>query len=62
MQETQEMRIQSLGWEDPTEEEMATHSGVFAWKILWTEEPGQLQSMGPQRAGHDWVTEHTGIF
>ena len=62
MQETQEMRIQSLGWEDPLEEEMATHSGVFVWKILWTEKPGRLQSMGPQRARHDWVTEHTGIF
>ena len=53
MQETQEMRIQSLGWEDPLEEEMATHSGVFVWKILWTEKPGRLQSMGPQRARHD---------
>ena len=46
------MRIQSLGWEDPLEEEMATHSGVFVWKILWTEKPGRLQSMGPQRARH----------
>ena len=53
MQETQQMRIQSLGWEDPLEGEMATHSGVFAWKILWTEKPGRLQSMGPQRARHD---------
>ena len=61
MQETQEMMIQSLGWEDPLEKEMATHSGVFAWKILWTEEPGRLQSMGPQRERHDWVTEHIGI-
>ena len=45
MQETQEMRIRSLGWEDTLEEEMATHSSI-AWKIPWTEEPGGLQSMG----------------
>ena len=46
MQETQEMWIQSLGWEDPLEEEMATDSSIFAWKIPWIEEPGGLQSMG----------------
>ena len=50
MQETQ---IQSLDWEDPLEKEMATHSSVLSWKILWTEEPGGLQSMGSQRVGHD---------
>ena len=42
----QETWIQFLGWEDPLEEEMATHSSILAWKILWTEEPGRLQPMG----------------
>ena len=46
MQETQEMQVQSLGWKDPLEEEMATCSNILAWKIPWTEEPGGLQSMG----------------
>ena len=41
------------GWEDPLEKELETHSSVLAWKIPWTEEPGQLQSMGWQRVGHD---------
>ena len=41
------------GLEDPLEKEMATHSSILAWKILWTEEPGGLQSMGSQRVGHD---------
>ena len=45
--------IQSLGWEDPLEEGMATHSGIPAWRIPWTEEPDGLQSMGWQRIGHD---------
>ena len=49
----QETQVQSLGQKDPLEKEMATHSGVLAWKIPWTEEPGQLQSMGSQRVGHD---------
>ena len=49
MQETQEMWVQSLGWEDPLEEEMATHSSILAWRIPWTEEPGGLQSRGSQR-------------
>ena len=44
--------VQSLGGEDPLEKEMATHSSVLAWRILWTEEPGGLQSMGSQRVGH----------
>ena len=48
-----ETRVQSLGWEDPLEKEMATHSSNVAWKIPWTEEPGGLQSMGSQRVGHD---------
>ena len=42
----QELRVQSLGWEVPLEEGMATHSSILAWKILWTEEPGGIQSMG----------------
>ena len=48
-----ETRVQSLGWEDPLEKEMATHSSILAWKILWTTEPGRLPSMGSQRVGHD---------
>ena len=40
------MRVQSLGWEDPLQEGIATHSSILAWKILYTEEPGRLQSMG----------------
>ena len=44
-------RIQSLGWEDPLEKGMATHSSVLAWRIPWTEKPGGLKSMGSQRVG-----------
>ena len=43
----------SLGWEDPLEKKMATHSSILAWRIPWTEEPGRLQSTGSQRVGHD---------
>ena len=50
---TQESRVQSLGQEDPLEEEIATHTSTLAWKIPWTEDPGRLQSMGSQRTGHD---------
>ena len=46
-------QVQSLGWEDPLEKEMATHSSTLAWKIPWMEEPGRVQSMGSQRVGHD---------
>ena len=53
MQETQETWVQSQGQEDPLEEEMATHSDIFTWRILWTEEPGKLQSKGSQRVGQD---------
>ena len=49
----QETWVQSLGWEDPLEKEMAPHSSILAWKISWTEEPGELQSLGSQRVGHD---------
>ena len=44
----QETRVQSLGWEDPLEKEMATHSSTHAWKIPWTGDPARLQSMGSQ--------------
>ena len=49
-----ETQVQSLGWEDPLEKEMAIHSSTLAWKIPWMEEPGRLQSMWLQRVGHDW--------
>ena len=47
------MWVPSLGWEDPLEEEMTTHSSLLAREIPWTEEPGRLQSMGPHRVRHD---------
>ena len=50
MQETQ---VQSLGWKDPLEEEMATHPTILTWRIPWTEEPGGIESVGLQRVGHD---------
>ena len=53
MQETQ---VQSLGWEDPLEKDMATHSSILVWRIPWTEEPGGLQSMGLQRVGHNCMS------
>ena len=53
MQETQ---VQSLGWEDPLEKEMATHSSTLSWKIPWTQEPGRLHCMGLQRVRYDWAT------
>ena len=49
----QETRVQSLGQEDPLEKGMATHSSILAWSILWTEEPGGLQSIELKRAEHD---------
>ena len=54
MQETQ---VCSLCWEDPLEKGMATDSSILAWRILWTEEPGRLQSMGSQRVGHNLATK-----
>ena len=48
-----ETGVQSPGWEDPLEKEMATHSSILTWRIPWTEEPGGLQSMGSQRVGHN---------
>ena len=48
------MQFLFLGWENPLEEGMATHSSILAWRIPWTEEPGGLQSIKLQRVGHDW--------
>ena len=53
----QKMRVESLGQENPLEKEMATHSSILAWRILWTEEPGRLQSMGLQRVRHNLLTK-----
>ena len=56
---TLETWVRSLGWEDPLEKEMVTHSSILAWRIPWTEKPGRLQSTGSQRVGHDWTTSLT---
>ena len=48
--------VQSLGWQDPLEKGLATHSSILAWRVTWIEESGELQSMGSQRVGHDWAT------
>ena len=53
MQEMQEMQVRSLGWEDPLEKGMATHSSILAWEIPWAEEPGGLEFLGSQRVRHD---------
>ena len=59
----QERRVQFLGWEDPLEKEMTTHSSTLAWKMPWNEEPGRLQFMGLQRVGHDRdFTSYKGCF
>ena len=55
----QETRVHSLGWEDPLEEEMATHSIILAWGIPWTEDPAGLQFMGSQRVRHSLAAEYT---
>ena len=49
----QEAQVRSLGWEDPLEKEIATHSSILVWEIPWTGESGRLQSMGSQRVGHN---------
>ena len=54
----QETWVWSLGWEDPLEKGMATHSNIFACRVLWTEETGKLQSRGLQRVGYHWETKH----
>ena len=51
-----------MGWEDPLEKEMATHSSILTWEIPWTEEPGGLQSMASQRVGQDLATEHARLY
>ena len=61
------MLVPSLGWEDPLEKEMATHSSILAWEITWTVEPGELQAMASQRVGHDLAIkqqqqQHTHIY
>ena len=56
-----EAQVQALGWEDPLEKEMATHSSIN-WRIPWTEEPCRLQSMGSQRVGHDRTTSRSLSF
>ena len=57
-QSVKKTQVWSLGWEDPLEKEMATHSSILAWEIPWTEEPGGLQSMGSERLRHDLATKH----
>ena len=57
MQETQEMWVQSLGWEDPLEKGMATHSSILAWEVPWAEEPDGLQSMESQRVENNLATK-----
>ena len=59
MQETQ---VQSLGWEDLLEKGMAIHSRILAWRISWTEDPGELQSMGQQTVRHNWTTNTFTIY
>ena len=59
MQETQ---VQSLGWEDPLEKGMATHSRILAWRIPWTQDPGELQSTGLQTVRHNWTTKTFTIY
>ena len=53
VKEMQETGVQSLVWEDPLEEEMATHSSILTWRIPWTDKPGWLESMRSKRVGHD---------
>ena len=59
IQETQEMQVQSLGWEDPPEKEMATLSSTLVWETPWREEPGGLQSKGSPTVGHNWATQQS---
>ena len=53
----QEISVQSLGQEDPLQKGMAAHSSILAWRIPWTEEPGELQSIESQRVRHNWATK-----
>ena len=59
MQETPEILVRFLGWEDPLEEGMATHSSILVWRITWTEKPGWLQSIGCKELDTTEVTEHS---
>ena len=61
MQETYETQVPTLGWEDPLEKEMATHSSILAWRIPWTEKPGGLQSIGSQSQDTTKVTKVTKV-
>ena len=56
---TRETQVWSLGWENPTQEDVAIHFSILAWRIPWTKEPVGLQSMGSQRVGHNWATNTT---
>ena len=58
MQELYETWVQSLGPADALKESMETHSSIFAWRISWTEETGELESVRLQRVKHNWMTEH----
>ena len=58
----QKTQVQSLDWEDPLGEDMATHPSILSWRIPWTEEPGRLWSMGSQRVEHNWVTNTFTFF
>ena len=62
MQEMPKIRVRSLGWEDPLEEEMAAHSSVLAWRIPWTEEPGGLQSIGLKESDTKQLSTHMHIL
>ena len=57
--EMQRIRVRSLGWEDPLEQGMGTHSSIFTWRIPWTEEPGGIQSIGSQRVRHNLAANYT---
>ena len=61
LQPVKETRVQSQGWEDPLEQEVATRSSILVWKIPWTEEPGGLQSMVSQRVGHSLAHTHSAL-
>ena len=61
MLETQEMWVQSLGWEDPLEEGVATHSSILAWRIPWMEEPGGLSPKDSKEQDTNEATEHTRV-
>ena len=61
MQETQETQVRSLGWKDPMEEEMTAHSSILAWRIRWTEEPGDYSPWGHKQSDMTEATEHANV-